>query len=411
MPEAWGGELMVDESMRPVVTGGPDAIAVVGMACRLPGAADPGALWRLLREGVDAVTEAPEGRWPEAADYRRGGFLSDVDGFDAAFFGISPNEAAAMDPQQRLVLELAWEALENARTAPTGLRGSVGGVFLGAISNDYAALLAGAGAEPGRHAYTGANRAMIANRVSYFLGLRGPSLTLDAGQSSSLVAVQLACESLRGGETALALAGGVNLNLSGATTDAIGSFGALSPDGRCHVFDSRANGYVRGEGGGLVVLKRLADAVADGRRRARRDPRRGGQQRRRRRRAHRAQPAGAGGGHPAGLRPRRRGPGRRRLRRAARHRHQGRRPGGGRGARRGVRLLPAGERAAAGRLGQDQHRASGRRRGHRRAAEGGARHQASRAARQPALRVAAAGDPAAGPAPARRPRDRSLAWW
>ncbi|GGP17904.1 hypothetical protein GCM10012278_88140 [Nonomuraea glycinis] len=250
--------------MRPVVTGGPDAIAVVGMACRLPGAADPGALWRLLREGVDAVTEAPEGRWPEAADYRRGGFLSDVDGFDAAFFGISPNEAAAMDPHQRLVLELAWEALENARTAPTGLRGSVGGVFLGAISNDHAALLAGAGAEPGRHAYTGANRAMIANRISYFLGLRGPSLTLDAGQSSSLVAVQLACESLRGGETALALAGGVNLNLSGATTDAIGSFGALSPDGRCHVFDSRANGYVRGEGGGLVVLKRLADAVAAG---------------------------------------------------------------------------------------------------------------------------------------------------
>ncbi|MGN9788369.1 type I polyketide synthase [Nonomuraea sp. ZG12] len=255
---------MGDESMRPVVTGGPDAIAVVGMACRLPGAADPAALWRLLRDGVDAVTEAPEGRWPEAADYRRGGFLQDVDGFDAAFFGISPNEAAAMDPHQRLVLELAWEALENARTAPTGLRGSAGGVFLGAISNDHAALLAQAGAEPGRHAYTGANRAMIANRISYFLGLRGPSLTLDAGQSSSLVAVQMACESLRHGETALALAGGVNLNLSGATTDAIGSFGALSPDGRCHVFDSRANGYVRGEGGALVVLKRLADAVAAG---------------------------------------------------------------------------------------------------------------------------------------------------
>ncbi|TXK39229.1 type I polyketide synthase [Nonomuraea sp. C10] len=255
---------MGDESIRPVVTGGPDAIAVVGMACRLPGAADPGAFWKLLREGVDAVTEAPEDRWPEATEYRRGGFLQDVHGFDAAFFGISPNEAAAMDPHQRLVLELAWESLESSRTAPGGLRGSAAGVFLGAISNDHAALLARAGAHPGRHAYTGANRAMIANRVSYFLGLRGPSLTLDAGQSSSLVAVHLACESLRRGETALALAGGVNLNLSGETTDAIGSFGALSPDGRCHVFDSRANGYVRGEGGAVVVLKRLADALAEG---------------------------------------------------------------------------------------------------------------------------------------------------
>ncbi|MDA0637001.1 acyltransferase domain-containing protein, partial [Nonomuraea sp. MCN248] len=255
---------MGDESMGPVAPGGPDAIAVVGMACRLPGAADPGAFWRLLREGVDAVTEAPQDRWPEATEYRRGGFLQDVHGFDAAFFGISPNEAAAMDPHQRLVLELAWESLESSRTAPDALRGGSAGVFLGAISNDHSALLARAGVEPGRHTYTGANRAMIANRVSYFLGLRGPSLTLDAGQSSSLVAVHLACESLRRGETALALAGGVNLNLSGETTDAIGSFGALSPDGRCHVFDSRANGYVRGEGGAVVVLKRLADALAEG---------------------------------------------------------------------------------------------------------------------------------------------------
>ncbi|MEV4176713.1 beta-ketoacyl synthase N-terminal-like domain-containing protein, partial [Nonomuraea sp. NPDC049709] len=235
------------------------------MACRLPRAADPGRFWRLLREGVDAVTDAPEGRRPAGAAYRRGGFLEDVDGFDAAFFGISPNEAAVMDPHQRLALELAWEALENARAVPTALRGRAAGVFLGSISNDYAALQDRLGVgDLGRHAYTGANRAMIANRVSYVLGLRGPSLTLDTGQSSSLVAVWMAAESLRRGESELALAGGVNLNLLAETTTAIGNFGALSPDGRCHVFDRRANGYVRGEGGALVVLKRLPDALADG---------------------------------------------------------------------------------------------------------------------------------------------------
>nr|WP_063817817.1 type I polyketide synthase [Herbidospora sakaeratensis] len=237
-----------------------EPIAVVGLSCRLPKADTPERFWRLLRDGVDAVTEVPAGRWPDAGAPGRGGFVDDVDRFDAAFFGISPNEAAAMDPQQRLVLELAWEALENAGVAPTALRDAAAGVFVGAISNDHAALPG----EPGRHTYIGANRAMIANRVSYFLGLRGPSLTLDTGQSSSLVAVELACESLRRGETGLALAGGVNLNLLARTTAAIGSFGALSPDGRCHTFDSRANGYVRGEGGALVVLKPLAAALADG---------------------------------------------------------------------------------------------------------------------------------------------------
>ncbi|WP_170322945.1 beta-ketoacyl [acyl carrier protein] synthase domain-containing protein, partial [Acrocarpospora macrocephala] len=239
-----------------------EPVAVVGLSCRLPQADTPERFWRLLTGGVDAVTAVPAGRWTDAGalDYGRGGFVDGVDRFDAAFFGISPNEAAAMDPHQRLVLELAWEALESARLAPTALRGAAAGVFLGAISNDHAALLG----EPGRHTYTGANRAMIANRVSYFLGLRGPSLTLDAGQSSSLVAVELACQSLRRGETGLALAGGVNLNLLAQTTAAIGSFGALSPDGRCFTFDSRANGYVRGEGGALVVLKPLAAALADG---------------------------------------------------------------------------------------------------------------------------------------------------
>src|SRR5215207_1470565 len=192
---------MVGESIRP--TGANEPVAVVGMSCRLPQAANPGQFWALLAGGVDAVTAVPEGRWPDATDseFRRGGFIAEVDRFDAAFFGISPNEAAAMDPQQRLALELAWEALESARTVPAALGGTPAAVFVGTTSNDYAVLQDRLAADgPGRHNYTGANRAIIANRVSYFLGLQGPSLTVDTGQSSSLVAVQLACESLRRGE-------------------------------------------------------------------------------------------------------------------------------------------------------------------------------------------------------------------
>ncbi|ACU75834.1 Acyl transferase [Catenulispora acidiphila DSM 44928] len=244
-----------------------EPVAVIGLACRLPGADGPDALWRLLRAGGDAVTEAPEERWPSAAlpDFRFGGFVDGVDRFDAAFFGISPHEAAAMDPQQRLALELAWEALENARLVPGDLAGAPVGVFLGAIASDYA-VLAGRNdpAAQGAHSYTGAHRAMIANRVSYALQLRGPSLTLDAGQSSSLLAVRQACQSLAAGESTVALAGGVNLNLLAETTAAIAGFGALSPTGRCRVFDAAADGYVRGEGGAMVVLKPLAAARRDG---------------------------------------------------------------------------------------------------------------------------------------------------
>src|SRR5215204_3978712 len=157
---------MVGESIRP--TGTDEPVAVVGMSCRLPSAANPDRFWALLAGGVDAVTEVPEGRWPDAdSEYRRGGFVDGVDLFDAGFFGISPNEAAAMDPQQRLALELAWEALEHARTAPTGLGGTAAGVFVGTTSNDYAVLQdrlgGGDPAGPGRHNYTGANRAIIAN--------------------------------------------------------------------------------------------------------------------------------------------------------------------------------------------------------------------------------------------------------
>jgi pimaricinolide synthase PimS1 len=249
------------------------AIAIVGVSCRLPGAADPHSFWRLLREGVNAISEAPPDRWEAwraasdelAPGASLGGFLEQVDRFDPAFFRISPREAAAMDPRQRLALELCWEALEDCAVVPADLRDSHTGVFVGAIADDYADLLhaRGAGALT-RHALTGLHRGLIANRVSYTLGLRGPSLTVDTGQSSSLVAVHLACESLRRGESSVALAGGVHLNLSPSSALTASRFGGLSPDGRCYAFDARANGYVRGEGGGVVVLRPLSAALADG---------------------------------------------------------------------------------------------------------------------------------------------------
>ncbi|MDX3580201.1 polyketide synthase, partial [Streptomyces sp. FL07-04A] len=186
---------------------------------------------------------------------RRGGFLDRVDGFDARFFGISPREAAAMDPQQRLVLELAWEALENAGAVPARLRGSRAAVYIGAMNDDYATLAHRAGMETvGAFTSTGLARSVIANRVSYLLGLTGPSLTVDSGQSSALVAVHQACQALARKDVEWALAGGVNLILAPESQVSVSKFGGLSPEGRAYVFDARAEGYVRGEGGGLVVL-------------------------------------------------------------------------------------------------------------------------------------------------------------
>ncbi|MER5556189.1 SDR family NAD(P)-dependent oxidoreductase [Streptomyces sp. NPDC002793] len=264
-------------SVSPETPGPSDDIAVVGLSCRLPGAADPDAFWRLLSAGATAVTEVRDGRWDASALYdsdttrlgrtnsRWGGFLEDVGHFDAEFFGVSPREAAAMDPQQRLMLELSWEALENAGVLPGSLRGAHVGVFAGAIGADYATLSQQQGLESiDHHTVVGLSRGLIANRVSYALGLRGPSFVVDSAQSSSLVAVHLACESLRSGESELALAGGVHLNVAPDSTVAASKFGGLSPDGRCHTFDERANGYVRGEGGGLVVLKPLHKALDDG---------------------------------------------------------------------------------------------------------------------------------------------------
>ncbi|MFD8009772.1 SDR family NAD(P)-dependent oxidoreductase [Streptomyces sp. NPDC059762] len=258
-------DLTESKSVHPVSN---DPIAVVGLSCRLPQAADPAAFWRLLRDGRSAVTETPADRWTgmeRPAGLRHGGFLDDVAGFDPAFFGISPREAAGMDPQQRLMLELAWEALEDAMIVPATLAGGRTGVFVGAIGDDYASLLRRRGPEASTpYSLTGTSKGVIANRISYTLGLRGPSLTVDTAQSSALVAVHLACESIASGESVTALAGGVNLNLATGAALETERFGGLSPDGRCHTFDARANGYVRGEGGGFVVLKPLSRALADG---------------------------------------------------------------------------------------------------------------------------------------------------
>ncbi|UGQ12399.1 SDR family NAD(P)-dependent oxidoreductase [Yinghuangia sp. ASG 101] len=256
---------------------GRDAVAVIGLACRLPQAPDPAAFWRLLRDGTDAITATPPDRRdadaPHDADPSvsgrtvtgHGGYLDHVDLFDADFFGISPREATAMDPQQRLALELAWEVCENAGIDPERLRGTRTGVYVGAMGDDYAALHHRTGADGiTAHTLTGLSRGVIANRISYSLGFQGPSLAVDAAQASGLVAVHLACEALRRGDATTALAGGVNLNLVPESTVAAGKFGGLSPDGRSYTFDARANGYVRGEGGGLVLLKPLRDALADG---------------------------------------------------------------------------------------------------------------------------------------------------
>ncbi|MEM9460818.1 MAG: acyltransferase domain-containing protein, partial [Myxococcota bacterium] len=253
-----------------------EPIAIVGRACRFPRADHPQAYWQLLLDGVDATREIPAERWdlaefhdPDASRpgkmaARRGGFLDRVDGFEPLFFGISPREAAPMDPQQRLMLELSWEALEDAGIVPGRLREQPVGVFVGVMWFDYAMLTQGDRRAIGRYTTTGYNHSIIANRVSYTLGLRGPSMSIDTACSSALSAVHVACSSLQRGESTVALAGGVQLNLVPHTMLGMSKFGGLSPDGRCYSFDARANGYARGEGGGVVVLKRLSRAIRDG---------------------------------------------------------------------------------------------------------------------------------------------------
>jgi acyl transferase domain-containing protein/NADPH:quinone reductase-like Zn-dependent oxidoreductase/acyl carrier protein len=260
---------------RPLPAGEP--IAITGLACRLPGAASPAAFWSMLLAGTDAVGDVPADRWdaalltdpdPDAPGRMRtgrGGFLPDVAGFDAAFFGMSPREAAQADPQQRLALELAWEALEDAGIRPSRLSGTRAGIFMGAMWSDYARLL-GDPAGIAAHTATGQDTSIISARIAHALGLMGPAITVNTACSSALVAVHQACRSLRAGESAMALAGGVHLVLSPESSIAMTKFGAMAPDGRCKAFDAAADGYVRGEGGAILVLEPLSAACAAGRR-------------------------------------------------------------------------------------------------------------------------------------------------
>ncbi|MEM7355305.1 MAG: beta-ketoacyl synthase N-terminal-like domain-containing protein, partial [Acidobacteriota bacterium] len=244
-----------------------DAIAIIGMACRLPGADDPESFWRLLLAGRETVAEVPIGRRDAVAESSRparGGFLEQVDRFDAAFFAISPREARQIDPQQRLMLELAWEAMEDAGLVVDRLRGSATGVFLGAMWSDYSRLPQMTLGAMTQHTAVGQDSSAIPGRIAYTFGFEGPSLAVNTACSSSLVAVHLACQSLRSGESTLALAGGVNLILAPESTVAMAEFGGLSPEGRCKAFAAAADGYVRGEGGGVVVLKPLTQARLDG---------------------------------------------------------------------------------------------------------------------------------------------------
>jgi acyl transferase domain-containing protein len=253
-----------------------EPIAIIGVGCRFPGANDPAAFWQLLRDGVDAISEVPADRFDQRAFYdpdpttpgkmntRWGGFLGQVDQFDANFFGISPREALRMDPQQRLLLEVTWEALQDAGQVPERLAGTQTGVFIGIATNDYGRLQWNDLDRIDAYAGTGNAMSIAANRISYLFDFRGPSIALDTACSSSLVAVHLACRSLRAGESTLALAGGANLILSPAIAINFTKAGAMAPDGRCKAFDARANGYVRSEGAGVVVLKPLSKALADG---------------------------------------------------------------------------------------------------------------------------------------------------
>lgn len=249
-------------------------VAIVGMGCRYPGAPDIDAFWHLLVRGGDAITDTPGSRWDAEAVYdpdpaapgkmstRKGGFLPHLEEMDAAFFGITPREAPYVDPRQRLMLEIAWEALEDAGIPPGSLAGSQTGVFLATLTSDYSDILMRDLRRAEAYSGPGTATCVIANRISYFLDLHGPSITLDTACSGSLVALHMACESLRAGECSLALAGGVSVNLLARSNVFFTKAGALSPDGCSRTFDERANGMIRSDGAGIVALKLLDEALA-----------------------------------------------------------------------------------------------------------------------------------------------------
>ena len=260
------GETQARAARRP--DGG--AIAIVGLACRFPGGEGAAAFWRQLEAGGNAVTEGRPGSGPEGSgDGNRawGAFIGAIDRFDAEFFRIAPVEARLLDPQQRLLLETSWEALEDAGIDPGRLRGSRTGVYAGLSSNDYRDLIAGHGVEEGAvglYVATGNSDSTAIGRIAFTLGLEGPAVAVDTACSSSLVAVHHAAAALQRGEADLVLAGGANAILSSFPTEAFAKAGMLAPDGQCKTFDAAADGFVRGEGCGVIVLKRLADAEADG---------------------------------------------------------------------------------------------------------------------------------------------------
>jgi acyl transferase domain-containing protein len=254
-----------------------EPIAIVGMAVRVPGGVSTlEDYWKMLESGGSGITEVPAERWDVDRFYsadptvpgkiytRYGGFIQDVDRFDAEFFGINPREAERIDPQQRLLLEVSWEALEHAGIDPSSLAGTATGVYLGLSNSDYSRQMLGEIASIDPYSVLGGALSIAAGRLSYFLNVHGPSLVIDTSCSSSLVAAHLACNSLRLRETNLALVGGGNLVLSPAASVGFSKTRMLAPDGSCKSFDASANGYVRGEGIAAVVLKRLSDAQRDG---------------------------------------------------------------------------------------------------------------------------------------------------
>ncbi len=252
------------------------SIAIVGASCRFPGAPSLEAFWDLLASGTDAISEVDAGRWSTRFYYHptygepgksytwAAGLIPEVDLFEPAFFGISPREAAQMDPQQRILLELVWHATEDAGIPASKLAGSATGVYIGGSSTDYRDLRLGDPASGDSYFMTGATLSILANRISYVFDLHGPSLTVDTACSSSLVALHHACEAIRDGQIGTAIVGGINLLLSPYPFLGFSRASMLSRRGHCFAFDERADGYVRGEGGGVVILKPLAQALADG---------------------------------------------------------------------------------------------------------------------------------------------------
>lgn len=237
-------------------------IAIIGMGCRFPGAQNPRQFWRLLESGKDAIGPLTEDRWQADGPPIRGGFLSGIDRFDPAFFGISPEEACAMDPQQRLMLEVAWEAMEDAAILPSQLAGTDTAVYVGVASLNYGSMVQNHPDAIGRFTNTGIGGGVCANRISYSLDLHGPSFIVDAACASSLLAVHMACQAIWNGDAKLAFAGGVNAILLPGPGLAMARSGMMAPDGIIRVFDAKASGWLRGEGAGIVLLKALPQAIA-----------------------------------------------------------------------------------------------------------------------------------------------------